>query len=195
MTGDATRASAYQAYTTALASWSDIGDQLEWLTEQATMHQVVAELGVRSGRSTAAFLWGCAISGGRLWSVDIAAPDVPLGWFDFPHWRFAQCDSISSQAQMFLPPEIGLLFIDTSHTTVQTLAELRAYAGRVRPGGLICCHDTQWDVGDVSLPAPGGPVTEALDQFCAETGQTWVNRDSEQGQGYGLGVITWQATA
>jgi predicted O-methyltransferase YrrM len=113
---------------------------------------------------------------------------VPLAWHSDPAWSFAQCDSVSSQAQAFLPPSIDLLFIDTSHTYEQTLKELACYGPRMRRGGLIACHDTQWDEGDVSLPAPGGPVAEALDTYCERTGHAWRNRQSGPGF-YGLGII------
>jgi hypothetical protein len=86
--------------------------------------------------------------------------------------------------------------MDTSHTYAQQLAELRAYVPRVRPGGTVLVHDTQCVPRDnfasdsfIPTPAPEGPVKDALDAYCGETGLTWVNRDSGPGL-YGMGVIT-----
>ena len=169
--------------------WSDIQDHLPFLHTAAINRPAIAELGVRYGNSTAALLAAAALGEGHVWSVDIAPAGVPLAWHQDPRWSFAQCDSVSAQAAAFLPATIDLLLIDSSHTYEATLAELRAYARRVRRrSGLIACHDTQWDEGDRHLPAPGGPVTAALDDYCAETGLKWTNRPSGAG-GYGLGVI------
>lgn len=175
-------------YRDKLAAWSDIQDHMPALMLAATKHPIIAELGVRAGNSTAALLLGAHWAKGRVWSVDVNAPDVPQIWHQDPGWRFAQCDSVSAQAQAFLPPLLDLLFIDTSHTYAQTLAELTAYLPRMRDGGVIMCHDTQWDTGDVSLPEPGGPVTQALDDFCARFKLSWRNLRSRPGF-YGMGVI------
>jgi cephalosporin hydroxylase len=40
-----------------------------------------------------------------------------------------------------IPASIDLLFIDTSHLYDHTMAELKRYAPRVRPGGWIVFHD------------------------------------------------------
>lgn len=181
----------HRAFTQRQAVWSDIADHLTHLYCLALTRPHIIELGTRGGYSTSAFLAAAAMQNpaGHVWSVDIAPADVPPDWQESPLWSFAQCDDLSAQAQAFLPQQCHMLFIDTSHTFEQTLAELRLYAPRVhRAGGVIACHDTQWDEGDISLPVPGGPVTEALDVYCAEAGLAWVNRHSEPGY-YGLGVI------
>lgn len=167
---------------------SDIADHLPWLLAQASRRKVIAELGVRGGNSTAALLCGAGRAYGHLWSVDINPPDVPAGWHQDPIWSFAQCDSVSAQALAFIPNTLDMILIDTSHTYDQTMAELAAYGPRMRRGGLIACHDTQWDEGDISLPKPGGPVTAALDDYTLATGRTWRNRDSRPGL-YGMGII------
>jgi cephalosporin hydroxylase len=89
------------------------------------------------------------------------------------------------------PAEVDVLFIDTSHTYEQTLAELHTYVSRVRAGGVVMCHDTE-----VEGPAGVGastpfPVARALDTFCEETGLTWVNQPGS----HGLGVIQVGAAA
>ena len=170
---------------------SDISDHLPFLLNCATARPVIVELGVRTGRSTSALLLGAHWSKGHVWSVDVNPPDVPLLWHQDPRWSFAQCDSISAQALAFAPPEIDLLFVDTSHDYLTTLAELSAWMPRVkRNGGIALFHDTQWDTGDVSLPEPAGPVAHALTAYCThiDPALTWYNRHSPPGL-YGLGVI------
>ena len=168
---------------------SDIRDHLPYLLNCATARPVIVELGVRTGRSTAALLLGAHWSKGHVWSVDVNPPDVDPIRLQDPRWSFAQCESTSSQAQVFAPAEIDLLFVDTSHDYGQTVAELAVWVPRVkRDGGIVLLHDTQWDHGDVSLPEPVGPVALALDAYTAQHGLTWYNRDSPPGL-YGLGVI------
>lgn len=169
--------------------WTDIQDHLPFLYDTVRSYEapVVVELGTRSGESTCAFLAALeALGAGHLYSVDLTEPQVPAEWLTSPLWSFHQGNDLDLQA--VLPDVIDVLFIDTSHTYEQTLAELRAFEPRVAPGGVVLCHDTQWDEGDVSLPAPGGPVTAALDTYCRETGLKWVNRHSSTGW-YGMGVI------
>lgn len=177
-----------EEYQRRLAKWSDIQDHLPFLYDTVRSYKspVVVELGTRSGESTSAFLAALETTGGLLYSVDLDHPQVPMDWFANPQWTFCQGNDLDLQA--VLPDEINVLFIDTSHTVEQTLAELRAFEPRVAPGGVVLCHDTQWMYPSISLPEPGGPVTQALNIYCKETGLTWVNRASEPGF-YGMGVI------
>ena len=177
-----------EAYAERASVWSDIGDHLAFLYATVLSYEKpdVVELGVRSGNSTSAFLAALEANGGHLWSVDINPPQVPAEWHDSELWTFHHGNDLDMQA--VLPETCDVLFIDTSHTMEHTLAELRAFVPRVRPGGIVLCHDTQWLYPNISLPRKGGPVTEALDVFCAETGHHWENRDSAPGY-YGLGVI------
>lgn len=180
----------WEDYQERLKRWSDIQDHLPFLYETAASYQapVVFELGVRKGFSTSAFLAAVEEVNGDLFSADIAIPAVPRSWDADPHWHFRQGDDLSLEVQQWFPPKCDVLFIDTGHGYVDTLAELHSYAPRVQPGGVVLCHDTQWNRESVSLPEPGGPVTEALDLFCWQTGLKWVNRHSKPGW-FGLGVV------
>jgi predicted O-methyltransferase YrrM len=171
---------------------SDIADYLLFIYQQAWQaatsrrRAVFAELGVRTGNSTCAFLAALEeASKGELWSVDIADPQVPLGWRGLPWWHLLTANDVSVEASSWLPPELDLLFIDTSHTYEHTLIELALYVPRVRRGGLVLLHDTQWEAPDVALPEPTGPVARALDAYCRETGLAWQNLPGK----YGLGII------
>lgn len=114
---------------------------------------------------------------GGLWSVDVAEPEVPPEWRDLPFWHLLVADDRSGEAVAFCPDQADVLFIDTSHERDHTLAELRLYGPKVRPGGVILLHDTdraEW---------PG--VGAALDEWCAETGLEWYDHPFH----HGLGVV------
>ena len=180
------------AYLDRLSRWSDIQEYLPFLNEQARSRKGVRvlELGSRRGNSTLAFLAGAKESGGHVWSCDVSPVDRdPAGmlpWARVAQWTFIRGDDMDPAAQVLMPPECDVLFIDTSHEYEHTLAELRAYMPRVAPGGIALFHDTHlkgwpgysWD-RDVA------PVWAALDEYCAETGLSWEDMDGT----YGMGVI------
>lgn len=182
--------SPYSEYAARLRTWSDIQDHMVRLHHEVIMnlYTVAIELGVRKGNSTSALLSAMVATDGVLWSCDIDPPDVPEDWLTNPSWRFRRGDSVSPETLAWMPKSANLVFIDTSHTYDQTLAELRAYVPRVSGGGVVLCHDTQWLPPAISTPHPDGPVTDALSDFCRETGLKWTNRHSKPGF-YGLGEI------
>jgi predicted O-methyltransferase YrrM len=137
----------------------------------------IIELGVRSGNSTSAFLAGAEQSGGELWSVDVAEPDIPAYWRDLPFWHLLVADDTAQEAVAHCPDGADVLFIDTSHFYEHTLLELRLYAGKVRPGGVVLMHDTdrrEWP-----------DVSRALDDFCGANALDWYDHP----WWHGLGVI------
>lgn len=105
--------------------------------------QVVVELGVRTARSTTALLAGVEETGGLVWSCDVVNHGAPSEVGEHPQWEFVLGDDVAMAP--FAPTPIDVLFIDTSHTYEQTVAELVAYAQLVRPGGAIALHDTNDD--------------------------------------------------
>ena len=163
-------------YLIRCAQNSDISLHLPFLYESAQGSTVI-ELGVRTGNSTAAFL----AAGADVWSADTEAPAVPEQWHENPRWHFLCGDDLNPDILDGLPAEVDVVFIDTVHTYDHTLAELRAYAPRAR---LVLLHDTQW-VDGRDDGSPAGPVSRALDDYCAETGLSWENRPGS----YGLGVL------
>jgi predicted O-methyltransferase YrrM len=178
-----------QHYAERLAVWSDIQDHLEFLHDAVASREkpAVIELGVRSGNSTAALLAACEETGGWLHSCDIDPPMVPSEWYAGP-WSFMRGDSVSDGVLSWMPAECDVLFVDTSHTFDQTIAELTMYMPRVKPGGVALFHDIQWLPPAISLPEPGGPVKDALDAWCAREGIPWLARISDPGM-YGLGIL------
>lgn len=175
-------------YEARLETWSDIGGHMPFLRSTTASYgkPVVIELGVRSGQSTSAFLAAITEHGGQLWSIDVDAPQVPAHWHDLPCWHFLQADDVGQQARDWLPQVCNVLFIDTSHEFRHTVTELFLHVPRVRDGGIVLLHDTEWAPdGDEQLAEPGGPVAEALDAYCDGTGLRWENRPGS----YGLGII------
>jgi predicted O-methyltransferase YrrM len=157
--------------------WSDIVDHLPALHDVALGASVVLELGVRGGRSSAAFLAALEQGDGELWSVDVAGQP-----FEHERWHFVQGDD--RDVADALPEAVDVLFIDTSHHYGHTLQELDLYGHRVRPGGVIVCHDTELERPD-GAPAddPAFPVSVALDEWCEANGLSWVNTPGCNGLG------------
>lgn len=205
-------------YAVRLAAWSDIREQMPLLYDAACgcTQPVIAELGTRTGNSTAALLAGAAASGGHVWSVDNGPVTVPSWWHECGLWSFLAADDMSDEAAAWLPAELDVLFIDTSHLYDHTLAELRRYVPRIRPGGTVLCHDTELTrdgrplQADFPEEAEGGvmgadwvrmassgpeyPVAAALDTYCAETGLAWERQPGRPARAegkpfYGLGTI------
>jgi predicted O-methyltransferase YrrM len=204
-------------YAEQLASWSDIREQMPLLYEAAAgyEHAAVAELGTRTGLSTSALLAGASLRGGHVWSVDCGPVTVPDWWASTGTWSFLAADDLSGEALAWVPAQLDVLFIDTSHLYDHTLAELRAYAPRVRPGGIVMCHDTElrrdaavmrrfdrdeWWL-DEAAGGPEFPVAAALDTYCAEAGLQWVRQGRRpepavEGEPfYGLGAFVSGAQA
>lgn len=175
-------------YTSRRSVWSDIQGHLEFLHDLVASRPGarVLELGVRWGTSTGVLLHAVEQADGHLWSVDLTPPTVPSWWALTGRWTLAVGDDLDPAVFAQQPDSLDVLLVDTSHTYAQTLAELRAYLPKVRPGGTVCLHDTELESSPEHPPEdPPFPVARALDAFCAETGLTWTNRPGS----YGLGVI------
>jgi len=177
----------FAEYERRLRTPSDIQQHLpELFRWAATQHDAnVVELGTRSGNSTAAFLAACELRGrGFVWSFDLAPADVP--WeLTGPHWSFRQLDALGVRAQAAAPDLIDVLFIDLDpHSFEQTADALRLWVPRVRPGGVVLCHDTEWPEINARCPDPhDSGVGRALDDFCRERGLSWENRAGNNGLG------------
>lgn len=144
--------------------------------------QHVVELGVRDGVSTVAWLYALQSTGGRLTSID-TEPGPALG---VASWTFIQGDDLDPRIIADLDPA-DIVFIDTSHFYEQTLAELSVYRHVVKPGGVICCHDTMLErPPGSSWLGPAFPVRTAIAEFVGDEGFEWI----EYPDSYGLGVIT-----
>ena len=183
---------ARDGFADRLSRWSDIQEYLPFLHETAKSYDRVRvlELGSRKGNSTLAFLAAAEETGGHAWSGDITDvtrdPEGMQPWFPHERWTFTCGDDMDPTVQAKLPAQVDVFFLDTSHEYEHTLAELRAYMPRVAPGGVALFHDTNiigWPGYRWDSKVP--PVRAALDDWCAETGLSWVNLPGE----YGMGCI------
>lgn len=184
----------------------DIQKQMPVLYAWARHARKIIELGTRGGNSASAFLAGLEHSGGELWSVDIDMSHVPALFRDLPQWHRIEAPSESAEAIGFCPDDADILFIDTSHLYEHTLAELRYYVPKVKPGGVVFLHDTAqetlqkgdlpsgsftWGIGAEAALTHDAmrhdypKVSEALDTYCEMTGLTWYDHPGWNG----LGVI------
>jgi len=148
---------------------SDIGLHLPYIHQRAKVAKVALELGVRNGCSTAALLCGVEEADGLLWSVDVVQPHAPAyDWLGHPRWTFHQGDDLILADTDLLPPELDLLFIDTSHRYQHTFDELAIYGPRVKTGGVILLHDTELEVapGSTEDIDKGFPVRRAIQDWC-----------------------------
>lgn len=150
---------------------NDIKDEMPYLLQRAQRYPGVRvlEIGVRSGRSTSAFLAAAAraMNGGHVWSVDLAEPDVPARWHECGYWTFRQARSGDLTPELEgWPAAYDVLFIDGDHTVAGVLADLRRFVPYVAAGGVVLCHDTKlFNAAELGTPRD---VSIALDLFCAE---------------------------
>lgn len=127
----------------------------------------VIELGSRSGVSTVAWLHALNGTGGHLTSVDLdVAPEIGT----WPHWRHIQGDDQDAEVIAQLEPA-DIVFLDTSHWYPDTLRELNLYRWLVKPGGILCGHDSELPWPDGAAQADGPyPVKRAVREFVKANG-------------------------
>jgi GT2 family glycosyltransferase/glycosyltransferase involved in cell wall biosynthesis/predicted O-methyltransferase YrrM len=155
---------------------SDINEHLKLLHKIVVKCKAkrIVELGTRGGNSTCALVIGAAETGGHVISVDSGKGDEYTG--DPPAWEALTGTSSVITDELGLGKfwtlvlrddiefakeyhdEIDLLFIDTSHSYVQTKKELEAWGSKVVEGGFIIVHDT------VSFPEQNRAIWEYLCQ-------------------------------
>ena len=205
-----------EEYQQRIGKYSDIREQMPLLYEAVRRYDtpVVAELGVFRGNSTIALLRGASERGGHVWSVDKGPVTAPHWWESSDYWSLLVADDMGEDAAKWIPAKLDVLFIDTSHLYGHTLAELARFVPRVRPGGMVLCHDTEltrngWplqpDFSDkpewggvmgeewarAAASGPEYPVAAALDDYCKDKGLTWERQKAPKTDEpfYGLGTI------
>lgn len=176
-------------YRERCAEDSDIAAHLPYLHDTVVRlgAQTVVELGTRYGNSTSALLAAVESTGGHLWSVDPHPLVADARLLGSPQWTLITESDTDASVLAAIPDTIDVLFIDTTHRYGHTMLELGLYGERVRPGGVILCHDTEYVMdGTDGYPAEDGyPVARALDTWCEAKGIRWTNRPGS----YGLGVV------
>lgn len=146
----------------------------------------MAELGTRTGNSTAAFLAACEIERkGHVWSFDLEPPAVPDAFTDSDYWTFTQADALGERALDVAPRQLEVLFIDLDpHSFEQTLTALTLWVPRLVPGGVALLHDTEWpEINCVRPGAAESEVGKALDVYCKMRDLEWRNIPGNNGLG------------
>lgn len=127
---------------------TDIHQHLETLYKLvcSISAKTVIELGVNTGESTIALLEAVAITGGKLYSLDIfPRPDTEKMLQSYGltgPWEFIIADDLEYIKTWPKEKLADIVFVDTSHQYEQTKKEIAAYEPIVRPGGIMIFHDT-----------------------------------------------------
>jgi predicted O-methyltransferase YrrM len=173
---------------------NDIKDEMPYLLARAQQYPGlrVLEIGVRSGRSTSAFLAAASrsMNGGHVWSVDVNTPQVPARWAECGYWTFKQARSgdVTPELEGW-PTSYHVLFIDGDHTLPAVLGDQRRFVPYVAPGGVVLCHDTK--LKDPARPDAPPDVARALDLFCAEYHLAARELPWDRGNIVTPGRLTW----
>lgn len=147
------------------------------LLERLTRGSVCAEIGVDEGRFTSSIL--SVTRPKRLHLVDMwATQDYNESKFELVRGKFAAeqaSGTVSIHRKSSLDAAVEFqdgyfdwVYIDTTHAYALTAQELRAFAPKVKPGGLIAGHD--YTMGNWAIALRYG-VIEAVHEFCVE--QDW----------------------
>lgn len=144
----ATDCPAFGEVVARSAAPTDVSDHLVTLFAESLSARpnLIVELGVRGGESTAVFERVADVTGARLVSVDI---EDCSGASSRPGWLFV-CEDDLSFARRFpawcdthgLSPSIDVLFIDTVHEYDHTVAEIDAWFPFLSPRAKVIFHDT-----------------------------------------------------
>ncbi len=129
---------------------------------------VLVDLGVRFGASSAAMLYATLDQKCRVIGVDPS----PQQFGPRERYAYLQTDSISAVAGM--PDDLFLVFFDTLHIKEQVMAELFYYWPKIRVGGWAIFHDTNWpeDKHDTYLDTVWEQPMAGIIAFFGETART-----------------------
>lgn len=137
--------------------------ELNWLAEQASYRHKIAEVGSYKGCTARVMADN---TNGKVYCIDTFAGSV--GEADMarllaengPNWLYDTCrnnlsglgnviimrmDSIAAAKELSQGHVFDMIFLDASHDYDSVKADLLAWMPLLRPGGLLCGHDRQWD--------------------------------------------------
>lgn len=148
---------------------SDINEHLPTLKKYGEMVDHITEFGVRTGRSTAAFL---ASTPSIMYSYDITSRKFNYKLFktlaEKTEFVFTEGDTLKIEIE-----ETDLLFIDTYHTYNQLRQELEKHPVRVRK--YIIIHDTE-TFGEVGIDKKIPGLFKAIDEF-VNINSNWIVKE------------------
>lgn len=142
--------------------WMTI-DELTWLSDQASRHKRIVELGSYLGRTTVVL--GRSTSG-EVWAIDdfkglrdtkftntnaVPIMNDTLEQFrrnvsDLPNIKWTKADhgDLSVLPEEWCKEQPDMVFIDGSHEYEDVKRDIVEWKSRLAPGGLLCGHDADW---------------------------------------------------
>lgn len=140
----------YSAWTSSL--------ELAWLAEAASRCQLVGEVGSYAGKSAKAMAWGTP---GKVICCDRFQDNTEARFrqnlkveLETGKVRLLAMDSLEGAALLKAEGVLfDFFFIDAAHEAADVLADLKAWAPLVRPGGIVCGHDFERDDPDNGVHA------------------------------------------
>jgi len=165
-----------ELYNNLCNQTSDINEHLPILKKYGEMVSHITEFGVRTGRSTAAFL---ASTPSVMYSYDIDSKK-----FNYKLFKRLSCktDFVFTEGDT-LKIEIentDLLFIDTYHTYTQLRQELSIHKNKVK--NYIILHDTE-TFGEVGIDNKSPGLLKAIEEFLNENSFWKVHEIFENNNG------------
>ena len=152
--------------------------ELEWLSHAATRREVIIELGVHMGRSTAALISGGKVVCCDLWRDHAGAYESFICSYSkeieagkVVPWRvnlYGIDDAVRLQLINEYAGSADMVFVDAAHGVWHVVSDLALARLLLKPRGLLCGHDL----------CDGWPgVREALDlcsiTYQPEVGSIW----------------------
>jgi len=147
-----------EEYSKLCTTKSDINEHLPTLTKYGKEVYHITEFGVRSGRSTIAFLYSDPII---LVSYDLKPTKFKYKGFESPNFTLVKGNTLKIEID-----ETDLLFIDTDHTYTQLSGELKLHGNKVRK--YIIFHDTEI-FGKVGMDKKQPGLLQAIYEFMGDT--------------------------
>lgn len=152
---------------------SDINEHMETLLEYGKKCSNIVEMGVRTGRSTTAWLMACPR---KLLCIDLKKHKM-LSLEKYIQWAKKQNISfefiVSNSIKSNIPKDTELLFIDTYHTYELLSKELEIHHDNVSK--YIILHDTE-TFGTVGEDGKKPGLIKAVSEFRAKNPQWQVEK-------------------
>lgn len=178
------------------SSPSDIDEHLETMFLETIIHRpcVIVELGVRGGVSTFVFESAARLCGA--WVVSVDVDDCALA-FAYPRWTFVQSDDVKFAGgfkefciERNIPPQLDLLFVDTSHHYEHTVQEIDAWFPLLSDRAKVIFHDTNLQrIG----PRKDGRFQLSWDneRGVARAIERYLNRELDMGRPFTQRIGQW----
>lgn len=147
-------------------SSSNIGNNIYHLidvVESLPQKSLLVDIGIRGLYTSTCLLHKSLEHNSKVIGIDIRQD---LSAIAHPNYEKVVCESVTA-AKRNVINKANLVFIDTTHCAPQTLCELYGWWPKIKLGGWIGFHDTDWDVGfrEVWCGVAQRTVSDALCEF------------------------------